>query len=255
MNDKLLAAIMGIMSIVVALEGIWLSKRVLLNGSLAKLKNKTFETILGAIYFLGLPYLALVTGLLPARFFGLKGLDTIHKVELNIFVSILTQIGNVLLTWIPDFGPTASMTALLGGFYLICLFLYLHIIKTQKTSSISNIYNSKIEILFDVIHWSFYRAIVWLIFNDLYLAVIGGGFLNSIEYILSSRLGKVSNALQQRYIFRVALGIITAVIFLFAPNLWLIFVVHLILTISTKAILNYYQHFLVPSITKPLISS
>lgn len=246
MNDKLLVAAIGGMSIIVVLEGAWLTPRIQADRRFKKLKNTLFENMIKAIYFLGLPYLALITGLVPARFFGLKGLDFFATFNLNsnnsdILADILLLLGNILLTWVVDFGPIVFMGTLLSSFFFFCLWVYLKAINALNVQVTSTIYQSTINIIFDSIHWGFYRAIIWVIFNDIYLGVVGGLVLIAIEYVVSGKLAKFSYITQQQSIFRFIFAVITSIVFLFGQNIILITLLHFMLTISCNLLLSHYH--------------
>jgi hypothetical protein len=244
METKVLVAALGLMSMIVALEATWLAKRIKSDKYLAWLTSKSAEAVLRTIYFIGLPYLALISGLLPARLFGLKGLEFLTVPNFSqawseIFNSLLIQIGQILLTWLPDFGLMASLSTLLGGIFFFYFWLYLQAIKPQNLESISPGYYSKVDLLFDVVHWSFYRAVGWLIFDDLYLGVIGGLIMVLLEYVTASRLGKFSCVGQQQYLLRFGWGLITSVTFLFVPNVWFTFAFQFILVAGSEGLLKY----------------
>ncbi len=249
MSGRLLISVLGlvlILSVLVFLGSGWFARKFVQTNHVAMLSVKWPQTILQTLYFVGAPYLALITGLLPARFLGLKGSEFFTMPNLNqslprIISTLLTQVGNVLLTWMSDFSLMATTGALLGTIFVLYLWVYLQVIKPNLEQSEIIIYQSTLEIIFDVAHWAFYRAVIWLISGSIYLGVLGGGLLVMMEYTLSSRFGKFSNLAQQQYLFRFSLGLVTSMAFLITPNLWLIVIFHLALAIISKGLFRIVE--------------
>lgn len=249
MNHISMTAILGAMSIVVALEAVWLKGKINADKHFGWLSKEPVISILRAIYFVGFPALALVSGLIPARFFGLKGLEALSLVALprsdakEIIVATLTQFGKVLQTWIPDFGPMFAIVTLLSGLFFLYFWVYLAMLKStaMEEKSTFRIYPSIGDLLFDGIHWSFYRAAVWLISGSLYLGIVGGLAILLVEYALASRVGNFSTELQQQYVLRFMLGLLTTLAFFFAPNLWFSFGFLYVLAVCSQSLLQRRQ--------------
>jgi len=246
MNHVTLAAILGVMSIVIALEAVWLNRRIKRDRYFGWLSKEPTASVLRTIYFLGFPSLALISGLLPARFLGLKGFESLTPVDLSrsgaeITESILTQFGNVLQVWMPDFGAMAATSTLLGSLFFLYFWFYLTTLKFVDGELVVCIYPSKIDLFFDGVHWGFYRAVAWLVLGNLYLGIVGGLAMILLEYTLASRLGNHSIAAQQQIVFRVMFGLITTVTFLFAPNLWFALAFQYILAVCSEALLKRRQ--------------
>ncbi len=252
MNHITMTAILGAMSVVVALEAVWLKEKINADKHFGWLGKEPAISIFRAIYFVGFPALALVSGLIPARFFGLKGLEALSLAVLprsdakEITAVILTQLGKVLQTWIPDFGPMFASAALLSGLFFLYFWGYLTTFKSTATEEkfTFRIYPSTGDLLFDGIHWSFYRAAGWLILGSLYLGIVGGLAILLVEYALASRVGNFSIELQQQYAFRFLFGLLTTVAFFFAPNLWFSFGFLYVLAVCTQRLLQHRQQSL-----------
>jgi len=221
MTSPTLIGVLGFVSVVTFVGSHWLARKSGQNKFLGFLKTDWLQTTLQVIYFLGLPYLTLITGLLPARFLGLKGVELFIIPDLNrsisgIFGALFIQAGHILFIWLPDFGPMAFSSALLGGVFVVYLGFYLRAIRPARMT----IYQAKMAIIFDVVHWAFYRAIIWFATGSIYLGFLGGLILIMLEYLLAGYWGKFSNTQQQQFLFRFGLGLLTSITFLFAPNLW-----------------------------------
>jgi len=228
MGQMTLTTILGAMSVVVALEAVWLQKKINSNKYFGWLAKEPATSILKGVYFAGFPAAALIGGLVPARFFGLKGAEAGSLFALSgsgaeIITGIIAQFGRTLRIWMPDFGPLVAAATLLGGLFFLYFGIYLAMLNSAGTGEkrILRIYSSPVDLLFDGLHWSFYRAAAWLVLGNLYLGVAGGLAIILVEYALVSRVGNFSVAWQQQYALRFMLGLVTSVAFFFAPNLWL----------------------------------
>jgi len=253
MNHITITAILAAMSVVVALEAEWLKGKINTNKYFGWLAKEPTTGVFRAIYFLGFPALALVSGLIPARFFGLKGLEVLNLATLphtdnakEIAAFALTPFGEVLQTWMPDFGPMLASAALLSGLFFLYFWVYLTTLKpvAAKEKITLRIYPSIGNLFFDGIHWSFYRAASWLILGSLYLGIVGGLAVLLVEYALASRVGNFSTELQQQYVFRFIFGLLTTVAFFFAPNLWFSFGFLYILAVCTQRLLQHRRQSL-----------
>ncbi len=221
-TDTLLAALGG-MSIIVAIEGTWVYMRVLSETIRRQISLPLIRTTLNALYAIGLPYFALVSGLLPAHFLGLRGWDELSGAlapqPIPQFISqLLLGFGNAFFLWLPDFGAIVSTFSLLGGFLLL---LWGMSARLRQPKAIVPAPSALIT-LFDVVHWGFYRAILWSILGSLYLAALGGMVIIALEWIAVAHVGKFDSSTQQRYSLRFGLGVMGTVAFIFAPNLWLV---------------------------------
>jgi hypothetical protein len=245
MTDTILIIVLCLISAITFAGSHWLTDKFAQkeNPFCLKFKPKWLPAILRAIYFLGLPYLTLITGLLPARFFGLKGIEFFLIPDLGQPISsvsgtLFTQAGNILFTWLPDFGPMASTSMVLGAIFVLYLGFYLQAIRPTQTT----IYQSKVGIIFDAAHWAFYRAAIWLILGSIYAGFLGGLILVLIEYILANWLRKFPTLLQQQFLLRSSLGLLTSITFLFVPNLWLTLTFHGILVIVSERMLKVFSN-------------
>jgi len=201
-------------------------------------KPAWFQTGLQIGFYLGLPYFMLVMGYLPARFLGLKGIafliwPNFSQPASAVIDFVLTQIGKFILTWMADIGPAAAAGAGLGGMMLLLYWLYLQALKPNPELEL-RVYHSKIGLIFEVMHWAFYRAIIWYLVDSIYLGTMISLAVLAVEYSLAGRLGNFSAGDQRQYLLRFSLGLTTSILFLFAPNLWLIFLFHFLMVIMVE---------------------
>lgn len=245
MNDRALIIILCLLSVITFAGSHWLVDSFAQKENFLglKLKTKWLPIILQASYFLGLPYLTLTMGLLPARLFGLKGIEFFLIPDLgqpisSVIGTLFTQAGNVLFTWLPDFGPMVSTSMVLGVVFVLYLGLYLQAIRPAQTT----IYQSKVGIVFDAVHWAFYRAAIWLIAGSIYVGFLGGMILVLVEYTLANWLREFPALLQQQFLLRFSLALLTSITFLFVPNLWLTLTFHGILVIVSERMFKVFSN-------------
>jgi len=227
MAHTTLAAALAGMSVVVAVEGAWFDARLRGAAWSAFVRHPAAVWAMRLVYVCGFPYLALMTGLLPPRLFGLKGLEALSLPDFSqslplIAAGLAEQGGNLLLAWLPDFGPAATVMPLTAGAFVLGGWLF-----RLRLGEGEMAYASWPEALLDVIHWSFYRAVGWLLFGNLYAGSVTGILAVLAEYAAAGRAGRFSAARQTQYALRFAIGLTVAVTFVFIPNLWFAAALHL----------------------------
>lgn len=235
MSHQQLVLALGAMSVVVAVEAVWLSDKIAADKRLRRLTQKPATFLLKIIYFLAFPYVALTGGLIPERLFGLKGLEyfTWSQNPLHTLATLPAGAGFALHTWLPDFGPAALFGSLGGLLWLAYLRIYARSVSANAANALPSL--SKTEAGLDIIHWSFYRAVLWLVTDNLYLGVIGGMAAILVEYVVISRVGRFSAQTQARHLLKFGAGLLSSLVFLFAPNLWLAGAIHLALVWAGNA--------------------
>jgi hypothetical protein len=202
-------------------------------------------SILRFVYYVGLPYTALVLGVLPGRYLGLIGLDRLQigaaggaEAGLNIW-RLLAQLRDAaslaILDWLPGVGTLLSLGAVM---LLLLSVAWLGYSRARRGLSPSpgeadapSHLPSMVQVGYQAIHWSFYRGIAWLLTDDLYLAVVGGILLTGVEALLDP--GREAGAQHEKLLIDASLLIATSVIFLFVPNLWLLVPVHWLLAATS----------------------
>jgi hypothetical protein len=203
-------------------------------------QHRWMIVLLPALYYWGLPYLLLILGVLPARLLGLRGLDDFSFVptgggffaNLGVFIN---QVSNIFLAWLPDLSGWLGSGALLGATFVGFLWLYLQAVKPDWPAAQSLICDSRLELLYDIAHWAFYRAICWLVFGDLYLGVLGGMIIILLKKLALFQLAGPSALWRQQQLFQFGFGLVTSGVFLFAPNLWLATLLYLLLVGLTES--------------------
>lgn len=186
-------------------------------------------------YFVGFPYVAIITGVLPPRFLGLKGLEYFISINLSegwtrTVADLQKAITMLLLEGLVDGRMMigAGLTALL---VLIGLRLGLARLGLGLAAG-PNISIS--DTLYDCLHWAFYRAIFWVITGDLYLGVVWGLAWVMVEGVLVAWAQKDWPVQKLYYLTNTIILILTSTIFFYSPNLWLLGLVHLLLVTITN---------------------
>ncbi len=202
-------------------------------------------SILRFAYYVGLPYTALILGVLPGRYLGLIGLDRLQagaaggaEVSSNAW-RLLGQLRDAaslaILDWLPGIGTLLSLGAVM---LLLLSVAWLGYGRARRSlppgpegAGTPPPLLSMVQVGYQAIHWSFYRGIVWLLTDDLYLAVVGGILLVGVEWLLDP--GRMAGAEHEQPLIDASLLIATSVIFFFVPNLWLLVPVHWLLAATS----------------------
>lgn len=182
------------------------------------------------LYFVGLPYLAVVLGVLPPRLLGLTGAEYAALINWNrpLFIQLQQTFTLAFLEglfYLPATLATGSLALLLFGFIWLRL----------KDITPPTRRQTLLHTLYFALHWAFYRAIFWRITDDLYLATVWGVALVLLEVALVSLA-------QQRPIVRTwtlqqaLLLVLTALVFFFSPNLWLLLPLHWLMVTLTNSL-------------------
>lgn len=175
-------------------------------------------------YFVGLPYLAVLVGILTPQMLGLKGLENVGLIDGgNLAAGLQTVLVLMLLEWLVDSSATiiVGLTALviLGGLRLSLARSGIALGAGYRATVVDTVYQ--------VVHWAFYRAVIWLLTGDLYLAVVLGVGLVLGEWLLVTWIRQAWADWQQVILTDSLILILTAAIFYYSPNLWLLWPFHL----------------------------
>lgn len=180
--------------------------------------------IIRFLYFVGLPYLALISGVLTPRLLGLKGLDYFALISQgsSLAGSLQQALTLTLLEWLLD-SQWLIPLSLLALLFLSCVRWQLA--RDKLALTLPPI--SGLEVIYSGLHWAFYRAAFWAATGDLYLGLVWGIGFVIIERLLLGWIQK--QALLQSPAFFVELMVLslTSLLFFYVPNLWLIWPVHL----------------------------
>ncbi len=198
-------------------------------------------------YYVGLPYLAIIFGILPTRMLGLKGLEHFALIQLTGGISTATvaelqsAASLMLFEWLLDIGPTLlpSLLALitLGG--ITYGLARTGISQTTPQLSLS-------RIIYYGLHWAFYRAIFWRMTDDLYLGIVLGTQMVILELILMAYLQKTWPDQQPQILMTFIILILTSSIFFYSPNLWLLWVIHWLMVVLVTGINLAYASTEIP---------
>lgn len=179
-------------------------------------------------YFIGLPYLVVTTGVLPPRFLGLKGLENFISIRVTEGVAVtladLQKAVTVLLLESLVDGRAIIGVGLLALLMLIGLRLGLARLGLELAADAQR---STLDALYNCLHWAFYRGIFWVITGDLYSGVVWGAVWVIGEGALVAWTQKDWQNQSLYYLTSTIILILTATIFYYSPNLWLLSLVHL----------------------------
>jgi len=204
-------------------------------------------SVLRFVYYIGLPYIALVLGVVPGRYLGLVGAGLAQETPSGLDPGFLAQIRDyvslVILNWLPDVGTVVTLgavtTLFLGITWLGYAYLRGNII---SGSGISPSFQQGdysmwvLHVIYQAVHWSFYRSAVWLLTGDLYLGVFGGIILVVGEWLLDAGwVHRVRHAHTGEIpLVDASVLVATSLIFFFVPNLWLLVPVHWLLAVVSR---------------------
>ncbi len=183
-------------------------------------------------YGVGLPYLAVVGGLLTTRLLGLKGLEyfgLVNPAQPGAQIRQATVL--MLLEWLVDI--RAALLA--GGVALVILAALLlslrrHGLRPEAVPALSGV-----DTVYDALHWAFYRAALWSITGQLYLGVVLGAGLVILEWLAGAWLA--GEWPRQRWLNMMVL-VLTAAVFFYSPNLWLLWPLHLAMVLLCRVVLG-----------------
>jgi len=225
------AGSLAAISVLFAIGVTWLRQNRLPYSAWQKLDPPLIEQIAQFFYFAGLPYLAIVTGILTPRLLGLKGLEyfalsspAVGKGDMqHAFILMAAE-------WLIDVRVT-----ILAGFAGTLVFagVWLSLVRNDA-GEIGGFRASPLDTLYASLHWAFYRAIFWQITDDLYLALILGATLVIIEWVLSAQIRKNWSQDQAPFLINASILILTGTVFFYSPNLWFLWPIHLAMATLVK---------------------
>lgn len=176
-------------------------------------------------YFVGLPYLAVITGLITTRSLGLKGLEYLSLIEggAGLTAQVQYSVVLILLEWWLDswagLGLGIAALVVLAG-------IRLSLVRAGVEWTAGS-FPGILAIIYQGLHWAFYRAVFWTMTGDLYLGVILGTGWVIVEWFLVGSLEKTWSGRPQPILVNMMILILIAAIFFYSPNLWLLWPVHL----------------------------
>lgn len=184
------------------------------------------------LYYVGLPYLAVVGGVISPRLLGLTGVDHLALIEWgnpNWPAQLQAAAVLILLDWLFDVPATLAA----GGLALLIFAAFSYgwrraqvILFTRRQTFLQTVYYA--------LHWAFYRAIFWAVTDDLYLATVWGAAAVLVEcslvYWIEARRQALNDTLTNTIIL-----ILTATVFFYSVNWWLLLPVHAVLVAIANA--------------------
>jgi hypothetical protein len=179
-------------------------------------------------YFVGLPYFAIVFGLLSAQKLGLKGLEYFSLMRLSPPVSAVSFLSEVwrattlmALAWLPDLS------------WFIFPGLLVLLIWSGTLTSLAHAEAVKLpakltgrDFLYYGLHWAFYWGIFWLLTGDPFFGVLLGTGLAAAELKVEQIFLPGQNG---RLIVTMLTLILMAMTFYYSANLWLVWLMQIIM--------------------------
>lgn len=174
------------------------------------------------LYFVGLPYLAVIGGVITPRLLGLTGLE--------YFATITDpgggQFQQAILLMMLDWLLAAPATLLAGAVAATAAWpvwrtLHRHGVSGEALPPLHHL-------LYLALHWAFYRAIIWAVTDSLYLVTVLGVAVVVVEWVGGHWLARRQWGSPAILAQSIPL-LLTAAVFYYSPNLWLLLPVHLLL--------------------------
>ncbi len=194
-----------------------------------------FGKIARFFYFVAIPYVAVIFGIITPSLLGLTGAEYFALINWNgaaLTAQIQQATTLTLLDWLMD-----SSGAMVVG--LTVLFLFWAIWSWLKRVGVTFLITkpSLPGAAYAALHWAFYRAIFWSVTGNLYLASVIGIVFVMLEWSLCLWLEKAWQHRQPQYLVNSMVLLLTTIIFFYSPNLWLLFPFHLaMITISGQGL-------------------
>ncbi|MCB0192626.1 MAG: hypothetical protein KDJ65_11840 [Anaerolineae bacterium] len=181
-----------------------------------------FDGLVEFFYFVGIPYITLLLGLLTWEHLGLTGLSSFNLIDWNsnIILELQQATTLLLLSWLFDSG-----IALLAGGTALLLLVAVRWGLARQAVRLTPLNSSWINVIYDACHWAFYRAIFWGITGDLYLGTVLGITAVLSEWIVVAKLRNQA-LFPSHLLINAIILVLTATTFFYSPNLWLLLPFH-----------------------------
>jgi len=184
------------------------------------------------LYYIGIPYAALLRGVILPRLMGLTHLDWVKGVGLG--------------------------TALGGGVFLFLALIWWWYARSMAALPLSarqrhgeglgdfstNGWILLREAIYLQTHWAFYRSAAILFLDNQYAGVFLGFLLVTLEWSVNPawRVGLSSHWRSVNLLLRWNLALVTAIVFLFIRNLWLLVPIHWSVEMACHRLLASFSH-------------
>jgi hypothetical protein len=227
--EKWIAAGLVMVSLLLPFGWQWLKQKPT---SAKSLKQNWLGPTAEFFYFVGLPYLTLVFGLLTPRMLGLKGLDYFSLISTASLLSDLQRVFTlVLVEWLVDIGPMMAMGLVAVIIFGVIIYVLAHYGVNEATSS-----ETFLDTIYFTVHWAFYWALFWFVVDDLYLGVVMGSGWVILEWFFVARMQQARLGWQPQQLVTIMILLLTATIYFYYPNLWLLWLIHLAMVFLTRLI-------------------
>lgn len=188
-------------------------------------------------YYAGLPYLALLAGILTPRLLGLTGLEYFDFTA-----------GGPLPANRPGAGLQTALFLMLVELFAgsgrvvvasLAAVAVLLVVRAGLLKDAPGLAGSRPvflpEIIYTGLHWAFYRAIFWQITGNLYQGVVFGTGLVLVEWSLVNRLKTGRYTWTPRLLRNTIVLVLTSAVFFYGPNLWLLWPVQWVMEVVLGA--------------------
>jgi hypothetical protein len=175
------------------------------------------------IYYLGIPFMAAVNGLLRADLFGISGTDWVDGESAQ---------GFLWEEWARGLGlVTLAVLAVAGVWFVGCFVSRRAGLMPAAEATPRPLWQRLLGALYDQVHWAFYRSGPLLWMGDLYWGTFAGFALVALEAGLNpaTRWALKSPEMSGPPLLRLGIAWISALLFLATQNLWLCLAAHFIL--------------------------
>ena len=175
------------------------------------------------VYYLGIPFLAALNGLLPADLLGVQGTEWVEGQGLQ---------GFPWEDWVQGIGLMAAAVVAMVAVWLVGRWVSNRGGLVPVSPDLPGpLWQRLLHAFYDQVHWAFYRSgpILWL--GDVYWGTFAGLALVLVEMLLnpSVRWSLKNAETAGPPLFRLGMVWITALLFLATQNLWLTIGFHFIL--------------------------
>jgi len=175
-------------------------------------------------YYVGLPYLTIILGILSPHLLGLTGLEYFNLINWRSqawAIQLQQATTLMLLEWLLD-----SQETIFAGGAALLLFTGLWLLwRNHQLTPVARS-QSIIQTIYQALHWAFYRAIFWALTADLYLGVVLGSSLIILEWTLTYNIARQPFLQKPQFFIDIIVLVFTATIFFYSPNLWLLLPIH-----------------------------
>jgi hypothetical protein len=254
---------------------------------ISRLHEGWAASVLRFIYYVGIPYAALILGVVPGRYLGLVGLDRLQDRPASLLAGsqpasnawellsrMRDDVALMVLDWLPGVGRLAGLGAvmllLLSATWLTYSHMRRRLISERGSHQVRRTWEPLplrspgppggaqwlrseagagrgasqsaahrtlgIGVLYQAVHWSFYRSAIWVLTDDLYLSVLGGIVLVLVEWMLEPGWTERAQRAQSKEhrLIDASILVATSVMFFFVPNLWLLLPLHGLLATASR---------------------